>query len=1011
VQIQVSLGAAEDDPDRFQVAIHSRPEQSGEEDEAGEAELPWTRHSSGVLTAQEPAAAGFEAPVWPPPGAQPIAVEDLYEGAAERGLEYGPAFQGLEAAWRVGEDLYGEVSLAQEQVQEAPRFGIHPALLDAAVHLLLLDPDPAGGARLPFGFDGVRLGAGAGASKLRVRIALGGDRARLDAIDEAGDSIVSIESLSLRPLDLAQLQAPTGAGRNALYRIEWKEIALSEARDSAVEVFDCAVLGEESGESTHAQTAGALEAIQAFLADESLAGKRMAVVTEGAMAAADGESPDPAAAAVWGLVRAVQSECPGRFLLVDSDRSEASQRALPHALAQEAEPQLALREGAARAPRLTLARIEPRPQPLRLDPEGTVLVTGGLSGLGAIAARHLAGVHGARHMLLTSRRGPATPGAAALVAELAELGCEARAVACDVSDPVRLEALLTEVPAGRPLTAVVHCAGVVDGGVIGTLDPERLSTVFGPKADAAWQLHELTADADLAAFVLYSSAVAVFGAPGQGNYAAASSFLDGLAQLRHRQGLPATTIAWGVWEVESERSEADGEQPPRAGLAPLSTELGLELLDRALAGPEPFNLAIPLEKAALRHLAKAGVLPPLLSDLARIEERRSTAAARALAGRIAKLPYGEREPVILGAIREEVAIVLGHASPTSVEPDLTLLEAGLDSLGAMELAGRLATITGIELPPAAAFDHPTPAALARHLNDLLVGEQAGSSENGAREGGDGATLTALLAHSHENGRAADAIVMLTEASKFRPSFQTAAELDELPFSATIARQGTPPHLVCLPSFVVGSGPHQFARIARALDGRRRVTALSLPGSRRGDRLPASWDVALDVLAEATLAVAAGEPYVIVGYSGGGALARGLTERLESSGGGPEGLAMIDSYAPTGPALAEVVAANVGRLLAMGNGSISIDDDQLLTMGAYLRLLSEWEPGEIEAADLMLRAAEEEGTATIEAAGLPAWQRTRATVEVPGDHFAVIADRAQASADAIDAWIVDCDLGS
>ncbi|MEK8173346.1 SDR family NAD(P)-dependent oxidoreductase [Streptomyces sp. M19] len=173
------------------------------------------------------------------------------------------------------------------------------------------------------------------------------------------------------------------------------------------------------------------------------------------------------------------------------------------------------------------------------------MITGGTSGLGAVFARHLATARGARHLLLLSRRGLAAEGVAELVAELAELGCEARVVACDVSDREQLASALGSVE--RPVTAVVHAAGVLDDGVVEALSVEQVERVMRPKVDAAWHLHELTADADLSAFVLFSSVSALIGSPGQGNYAAANATLDALAGLRRAAGLPAAALAWGLW--------------------------------------------------------------------------------------------------------------------------------------------------------------------------------------------------------------------------------------------------------------------------------------------------------------------------------------------------------------------------------------------------------------------------------------------------------------------------------
>ncbi len=736
VQVQLTLRPTEQNPGAYEIEIHSRPEPGEEEDQEPST---WTRHASGTLAPQaEPLQAAFDATVWPPPGAEPIAVEDFYDRVADIGLEYGSAFLGMEAAWRLGEELYAEVSLAEEQQGEAERFGLHPALLDAALHASMLDADPERGLRLPFSFAGVSLGEAGAAKRLRLRIVDEEGRIRLDAAGPDGAPACSIASLAVREVDPTQLQVAT-MEPDALLALEWIAVEPGDG-ESRAETFECRTDPDlDPAAAAHALTARALERLHSFLADEEAPDASLAFITEGAMAVSEGDAPDPAAAAVWGLVRSAQAEHPGRFLLVDLDPSEASGEALAGVLAQREEPQLALREGIAMAPRLVPAKGADE-NPPQLASDGTVLITGGLSGLGAIAARHLADAHGVERILLTSRRGSEAPGAGELIAELAELGCEATAVACDVSDREQLQALLAEVSAEHPLTAVVHCAGIVDDGTIGSLDPDRLDAVLAPKADAAWHLHELTRGAGLADFVLYSSGAAVLGSPGQGNYAAANSFLDALAQSRRAEGLPAHAIAWGMWEAESgmtaELDEADRARLARAGLAPIAAEAGTRLLDRALSRPASFSAALPFDRNVLRTVARAGLLPPLLTGLAPSARRRTGVAGGALAGRLAAMPAAEWESTLLEIVREQAASVLGHASVDAVDPRTSFKDLGFDSLGAVELRNRLATATGVRLDATIVFDYPTPEAVARFLLDRFRGEAGGATVVRASRGAD-----------------------------------------------------------------------------------------------------------------------------------------------------------------------------------------------------------------------------------------------------------------------------------
>ena len=754
VQLQLSLSARQGDGS-YGLAIYSRPE-SGEDPEA--EGRPWTRHASGTLTDREPASQDFDSTAWPPPGAEPVDSEDFYDLAAEVGLDYGPAFQGLEAAWKLGEEIYAEVSLAPEQSSEAQRFGIHPALLDAALHPSLIDGELSDGVPLPFSFEGVSLYEGAGASALRIRISAKEAGGFLSATDSEGVPVVSIASLTPRHVDPSQLKL-TSKEPDSLFGLEWAEAELPEAGDAELEILRDpeslrAVLAggeneeqpprllvyappsaarEDLARAAQFLTAQALELLQAFLAESRLAESRLAILTEGAMAIEAGESPDPAAASLWGLIRSAQSEHPGRFMLIDTDGSEASAAALPAALAVVEEPQLALREGVARVPRLAALETEAQAEPLApLDPDGTILITGGLSGLGALSARHLAQKHGAKHLLLASRRGPNSPGAAELMAELEELGCQVRAVACDVSDRSQLEVLLTEIPAAAPLKGVIHSAVVLDDGVLDSLDAERLARVMGPKAGAAWHLHELTRESELDSFVLFSSGVATFGNPGQANYAAANSFLDALAQRRRAEGLPATAIAWGLWELESDMTadldEGSRARVSRGGLIFLPTEQGLDLFDRARSLHQAFVVAAPLDRGVFRQLARAEMLPPLLSGLVPAARRRAKSAGNSLARRLASVPEAERESLVLGLVREHVATVLGHGSAEAIDPAANFKDLGFDSLGAVELRNRLAQATGARLEATLVFDYPNSEAVAAHLLGRVTPRDGGGAE-------------------------------------------------------------------------------------------------------------------------------------------------------------------------------------------------------------------------------------------------------------------------------------------
>ncbi|WP_433683229.1 SDR family NAD(P)-dependent oxidoreductase [Nocardia sp. CA-119907] len=364
--------------------------------------------------------------------------------------------------------------------------------------------------------------------------------------------------------------------------------------------------------------------------------------------------------------------------------------------------------------------------PQRWNPVGTVLVTGGTGGLGAVLARHLVGARGVRRLLLASRRGPAADGATELVAELTAHGADVDIVAADVADPAAISALLEAIPPEHPLTAVVHTAGVIDDGMFDSMTAEQVATVFTPKVDAAHHLHEATKDLDLAAFVLYSSIAGVLGGPGQANYAAANAYLDALARRRQLAGLPATALAWGAWRSASgmtaELGDQDWARMRREGMLPIDDDHGMALFDAALASGRATAVAARLDVSVLSAMDPAD-MPAMLRGLARSSRRaaaaRSSESAKFAAGLIGLDP-AEQERVIVDAIRAQAAAVLGHQSPDAIDVERPFQELGFDSLGVMEFRNRVKSAVGINLGTTVVFDHPTPAALAGYIRQEIA---------------------------------------------------------------------------------------------------------------------------------------------------------------------------------------------------------------------------------------------------------------------------------------------------
>ncbi|MCW3845354.1 type I polyketide synthase, partial [Micromonospora yasonensis] len=738
--LQVAVGAP-DERGRRTLTVHSRLSDAP-------AEVTWTRHATAVLDAGtgEPDQAPLTA--WPPAGATPLDVNDLYGRLASLGYHYGPTFQGVRRAWRAGDDLYAEVALPEPAATDG--YGIHPALLDAPLHLAvdaLVAREP-GRLWLPFSWSGVRRIGPTRTTSARVRLTWRGPHdIGLTVHDDSGRVIVSVDSLAFQPVTAAQLDASRQTYDGRLWRLDWVPVALPagpattdrwavigaplpggelpgypdlDALHRAVTGGDVPVPEQvivalpahradddeaEVPAAVHEVTERLLHTLQTFLTEPTYAGTHLTVLTTGAVGAEEHDRlTDLPAATCWGLARTAQTEHPDRITLIDTDHTPDSLRVLPAAILSP-HPQLTIRAGAAHTVHLALDTTAPAPRPF--DAAGTTLITGGTGTLAQHTARHLVAHHGLRHLHLVSRQGPQHRDAPALVHQLTGLGATITITTCDTTDRDQLAAVIDHIDHGaHPLTAVIHTAGALHDATLTNLTPRQLHPILDPKVNAAWHLHQLTRHHRLTHFLLYSSITATLGTPGQANYAAANTFQNALAEHRHHDGLPATSLNWGFWvdssTLTAHLGAADLHRLENAGVTPLSTPHALTLLDTALNSGNPTTITAHLNPARLP------------AHLTRPRSGGNTGGGR-WREQLGGLPEAAREEAVRELVGATVATVLALPAPSAVPLDRAFKELGFDSLVSVELRNRLSAATGLRLPATLVFDHPTPAAVIDHL--------------------------------------------------------------------------------------------------------------------------------------------------------------------------------------------------------------------------------------------------------------------------------------------------------
>ncbi|WP_372471952.1 type I polyketide synthase [Streptomyces albireticuli] len=755
-------------------------------------------------------------------------------------------------------------------------------------------------------------------------------------------------------------------------------------------------------------TAGVLLMVQAMA--DSAVPARMWAVTRGAVAVAPGEVPGGPGARVWGLGRVAALEAPERWGgLVDlpAEPAERDWKRLAGVLSGAGgEDQVAIRPSGTYGRRLLSAA--PPAGGTAWRPRGTVLVTGGTGGIGGHVARRLAR-DGAEHLVLAGRRGAEAPGAAALEGELNELGAKVTFAACDVADRDSVAGLLARIEElGVPLRAVFHAAGVPQVTPLGEVTPEEAAHVLAAKAVGAELLDELTADAELDAFVLFSSGAAVWGSGGQSVYAAANAHLDALAERRRAQGRPATSVAWGVWGGTGMVELAPDGYLDRHGLVPLPPETALDALQQALDDADTTLTVAGLDWARFAPGFTAFRPSPLISD---IPQARTAPPAGSddgpdrvpAAPRLAEARPEDRPRLALELVRAHVAAVLGHPGTERIDERTPFRDLGFDSLAAVRLRTRLTEATGLDLPAGLVFDHDDPAALADHLAALAAGGPAAVPAHASPEG----TLLTTFRTAVAQGRSAEAVDLMASLAGFRPAFTHDDPRPGRLAPVVLATGPARPALYCCVGTAATSSPAEYTRFATAMSGARTVAALPLPGfGDPAEPLPATLDALLTAQADALLAHAAGTPFALAGHSAGANIAHALAAHLEARGTGPTAVVLMDVYRPEDPGAMGVWRDDLLRW-ALERTPVPLEEHRLTAMAGYHRLLLGTRLTPLRAPVLLVRAGEpmrdwpEDG-------GHGDWRSSvpfaRTVLDVPGNHFTMLTEHAAHTASAVHDWL-------
>lgn len=764
---------------------------------SSQREDDWTLHATGTIrraSAERPAAQDVEALLARYP--ERLSGSELIRRLAERGLEYGPAFRGVD--WlqftdgeRLGLSALGRVVLPQALAPERDRYRLHPAFLDACLHVLASRLPESAGAFLPVGIDSLTVHAPASGEvwshAVLHEVTPTGIRGDVTLLDATGNVLVELVGLRLKPLvqasddgfyrvdwvasprldavrlDAVRPDAPAPASGTWLIVSDRQGVGqalgrLLETRSQGVTVVSDvadAVKALESSTFTGVVHLDSLDLGDAPALDMQSPGvmglwsfvkrllqlaepPRLFMVTAGAQTAGAQSAGAAMQAPLWGFGRALANEHPElKATLIDlealgpdganptgadptgANPADAASALLGELLAAGPDDQVALRADGRYVAKL--ARFTPPHEAVSFREDGTYLITGGLGGLGLETAQWMA-ENGAGTLVLVGRSAP-RPDADARLQALRAQGIRVEVRQADVSDATSVAELFTSLQALPPLRGIVHAAGVLADATVLQMDAERVQAVMGPKVAGAWNLHQASMGYNLDCFVLFSSAAALFGSPGQCNYAAANAYLDALAHARRASGQVATSLNWGPFSQVGLAAQAEnrGGRLTMQGIASLDPAGGMAAMARLLATPEAQVAVVPVDWRAFAGVAqRLPMIKRMASELLPTTEGRASTLDR---DALSALPPEEARQQLEAYLAGILSRVL-RVPAAKLDPQRSLHELGIDSLMATELRNAVEADLGLGLSVVKFLEGHGIAALAADLQAGLAGKAA-----------------------------------------------------------------------------------------------------------------------------------------------------------------------------------------------------------------------------------------------------------------------------------------------